>query len=882
MADTLEEIFGPPATTKIPAARPPLNEIFSGPGAGLAVTDPAGAGQGVLGQLQGRDPTVDYTKGAPVDVRYNMSRASKGPEEEMYLRNRYGSEGFKQDKAGNWLVKEGEGFVPVYPHGVLEAAKSGGAHLAASAPQTGGAILGSLPGVLTANPPLAIGGAMVGAGGATTIDELIKQIQGFGNKSPGEIATRAGEEAALAGGFQAAGPIKNAVMPKVYDVTSRALRSVGGITPESRAVTQSLERLGVNPPIQSTAPGMKTFEYDRRLRNMIMKDPMQEARIGAMDTRMREVLEGFGIVGPELDTALKQVLDKTTSLSGRQTGEAVSSALGRRETGLLTEEATHRQAAETALQAAYDTTRNLSRRDVGSLGSNVSRVFEHERDVFNQQMGEAYGAITRLTGGEPIVNTTQVSRAAQRLLDTMDPQAVPPIIARLATGEEQQITFEAAHNLRTTLREMAKIKDLSPIGQRRGNIREMATMVDEAIQNAGGQAGPQAAQMLREADRAYAQGIVRFTNAETNSLIQDVRAGRMPRAEEVADVLVDAKSPEATRQMWSLLSPQLQNDVRTVDLKNLIDAASVTGKDGRMTLNPDALLKALAEREEVNGFVYPRQFIAHLREMATDFKALGGSIDVTGLPANQIRQHIERALGARRALEEDAKANPRLALRSNNPEMVDAGARYFAMPGHEARTLAGVNVLGANSPEWQAVQRFAVMDLLKQAVVPKGLGRTISGDAIEAHIGQLTETQQRVLFGNRLDDIRLIAKQAKSLFPELEGEFGGSLAAANIKGQLPKRSAIRAFGWSWMAGKLADSPTLTRMLVGQIQQNPAQARSIMSYLIQEGVDTAINVAAKNVGPAQDFSAGSAQPTLKMPPPVAQPRAQQPTGYGGPQ
>jgi len=502
------------------AAKPSLDQLYA--------TSKAGAE--ALQGLQ-TEEGVDYTKGAPLSVRYNVSRAGNPEEVELYLKGQYGDQGYRKDPGGNYLVKEGDGFVPVFPKGsVPEAIGSGMAAVAAQAPEIAGGIAGGVAGTALGGPAGGVVGAGVGSGGGKLADEGVKALQGFSDKSAGELAADVGGEAAMGALFQALPWMKQLMANKGYSLVSRGLQSVSGVTPEIRETAQGIQKQfpNVTPPIGSVAPSMKTFEYDRRLRNMLSKDPMAGPRLEAMDTRMSQVLQGFGLQGQELSVAMHQIKNGNEALSGKFVGEEIGRRLGARENSLLQEEVQAKDDAARHASEALGRLRTLTSQDVGQLAGDVAQQYEGVRRAFTQDMSAAYNRVTRLTGDHPVVDTSAVSREAHELLDTMDPQAVPPIIARLATGGIP-MTFEEAHNLRTTLREMARIKDLSPIGQRRGNILQMAGLVDDAMARAEGQVGQQAAQELRALDGTYREGIVRFTNADLNSLIREVRQGRPPR-----------------------------------------------------------------------------------------------------------------------------------------------------------------------------------------------------------------------------------------------------------------------------------------------------------------------------------------------------------------
>jgi hypothetical protein len=866
----------------------------------------SGTAEELRPQLEWKEPGVDYSKGADINVRYNLFRASNPKEEEAYLSNKFGAGNYKKDKRENWLVKQDGKWTPVFPEGVLEGLKTGGAAVGAQAPEIGGGIAGGFAGA-PLGPVGMAGGAALGAGSAAAMDEAAKKAQGFYSKTPGQLAGRIGSEAALAGGFESAGPLKSAIEKPLYGAASSALKKFSGATPESQMVTQSLERfpgrktifgkqLPLIPPLQSSAPDAYAFEYDRALRNQIAKDPMLAPRIAAMDARTKEVLQGFGMQGEELAQATAIIANKMAALSPVEAGKGMVAALKNREeigavaeaaaralptarsAALKREEMTNRVAAEKAIESAYQQISTTASKDVGSLGSNVVAAFEQERATFNKTMNQAYGAIHKMAGGAEVVPTEVFAEQARQLTATMDPQAVPPIIRRWAEeevtdpmtrevvkeGPPHMITIEEAHNLRTALREMAKIKDLSPIGQRRGNIRSMAGAVDDALYEASGNVGKNVGAALKEADDAYGQGIQRFTGAEMNALVRDVRNGRMPDAGVVADMLIDKDSVEATRQIWDLLPPELQSDVARTDLKNMIDSASTIGKDGRKTLNPTAWLKALDEREPMD-FIYHPELIKSMRDLAYDAKALAGDLDVSALPPNPTRDMIQRAVGAQRALQEEVQyngASAAKALRSDDPKLTAMGAHYFIaaksgkIPPNELRTLGGMELVGKDSPAWKEVQKYAVQDLLKSAVVPKGLSRTVSGTAIEDYLSTLTLKQQSALFGDRLEDIKLIAQQAKALFPKAEEDISQSFAAGTMKRHLLSWQGARAQIYSRFIGRLADSTILTKMLAGQLRAKPYEGRAIVSYLMQGGADLAMSKLQRSgaqEAPQEDFS-----------------------------
>jgi len=823
---SLEEIFGP-----------------AQPEGSLKATSPKG--EQTLQEFGGLDPDVDYSKGSPVTVRFNVSRASNPNEVEDYLRGQYGDDNFRQDGAGNWLVRERDGWVPVHPKGGLgNLAGNAGIGIAATAPEVLGGVAGGIAGGAAGGPPGAIIGAGIGSGGGKIADEVAKNAQGFFNKTPDEASNEVASEAALGAIFQAMPTLARVFKNGGLALGRGAGRLVGGVSDETRGTVKELGEFAdatartdpdlanvirkTTPPIGGYAPGATSLEYDRTLRNNLTgKDPMAANRVKVLDARMGNMFQQFGMDPAAAARAVQEVTDTSSAINGKEVGEMLRRATRGKEGGFLQEE---EAAKNEALDIARNSLRRITdvvRRPLGNLGQDIGQHVQGLRRAFSTDMGRAYRNITRMTGDAPIVRVDNVANETARMVDQIPQEQVPPILRRLATrgaeGEETPpLTFEEAHNLRTALREMSSVADTSPIGMRRGNLARIAGMVDQAMAQAEGQVGQDAARALREVDRAYATGIQRFTNDDVNSLIRDMRQGRTPNAGEVSKLLIDKGSTDATRQVWEMLTPDMRTRVQAADLNNIIEQASRMGRDGREILDGTVLNRQLNRRNEINEFLYPPHYLTQLRELGRQFAAIDGQLDVTALQPGGLRQAMERAIGARRALDAEAEKNPMFAIKSNDPDMVDAGARAILKPGATARTEEAYYALNPGSrnatmpvqpsPEWDAVQKYAITDLLKSAVRPKqGLAdrRVIGGD-LDQTLAAYTARQKELLFGSRLHDITKFAKEAKLMFPDVgtgSNDFGASLAAASIKGHMP--FTFMPYAYRWVAGYLAHEPVLS-------------------------------------------------------------------------
>ena len=100
----------------------------------------------------------------------------------------------------------------------------------------------------------------------------------------------------------------------------------------------------------------------------------------------------------------------------------------------------------------------------------------------------------------------------------------------------------------------------------------MAAQIDQALGDAEGLVGKDAARMLKTADKTFSEGVKRFTNAEVNNVLQDARQGRAPDAAVLANMLLDKDSAETVKQVWGVLSPQTQALLKKADEKNMMDS----------------------------------------------------------------------------------------------------------------------------------------------------------------------------------------------------------------------------------------------------------------------------------------------------------------------
>jgi hypothetical protein len=798
----------------------------------------------------------------------------------------------------------------VLPEGVSGAFQNLGTGMISSGWPMAGAIGGGAIGGLFGEGVGAIPGAMAGAAAGKGIEDMIKWAQGVFAQKPTEAVTGIANEAALSGAFQmlpgAVPGIKNFVQSRLQSFTgvSPATRTMarelsGGLAgPEERTTAGStikrkigrvMQRVvGVEPapkyaspnravpPISSYAPEAKATEYKRQLRNMVAGNPAEKTNVNYIAQRMRNILAQEGASPQEQDTLIKEVYDTSARTSAREAGEKVVEAARGTRAALLNEAQSTRRQVEQAFNQADRGLRQMALAPV-STAQDVAGAVRTARQNFSKQMAGIYEKIDNLTGDQKIVPTQVIKEQAKELVKLMPPNALPPLIKQWASGQAPKtISFAQAHALRSTLREMGEMLDVSPTGQRIGNIRKLAAAVDEAIASTEDFVGQQAAQQLKSADQLYAQGIAKFNNTAINRVVRELRSGIVPEPGYVANLIMNPDNPNLARTVFAMLPEQTRNNVIKADMGNLIAAASSRDAQGALRMDGQSLMKALDARKPVMDAVYPPQMNAMLRKYATDLAAFDGKIDVTNIKTpTAVMNLLERAVGAARAADEFVRTNPLGALAGGTPMQVDRALARLTMPGNEAMTAQAAQTLGADSPAWKAVRKYALQRLFAgSAVETQSLSKTISGPQIDKALSRYTKKQQDLLFPNGLaDDLKVLAQESKFLFPGMspDKEFGTSLAAANIKQGLWLHPwAVYKYIRASIGGWIADHPRVLHYLTDEIRRDRNYGRSLTSVMMQWITERALN------GP------GAGQPTMPVPPmapPVRKTQDRQPA-YAG--
>jgi hypothetical protein len=796
------------------------------------------------------------------------------------------------------ITPQGESRLPSFmkysPIGAMEAAsrvpaiQNMAAHVGAGATPLAGGTLGGSAGAVIGGPLGAAVGAGLGAAGGYGIDQRVKWYRGLYAQKPNEVAKNMRNEALLNTGMTAAAPL----ISKVGRTAANAFRDWTGVTPTGARMTGELVSAGARPPIKSVAPEFRSWGDKQTLRNIVAGDPWEAANTDYIRGRLAQGLRSSGVPDAEIEELISTAAHPTIAPTRRTAGEMVVAGAQRHVGQLQAEALEARNAATTELRNYERGVRTWAEgagRDMEGLSEGVAQTLIGHRRAFGQQMGREYRAIDGMTGDERIFNLDAAHAQVRRIVDLAEPGLVPPYIRRmvdraeaieqaraaiprieqqiaraqalpdappeLLPGLERQLveartqanqnwtTFSEAHELRSNLRELMGHEfdpTRTPWVGKLGRVEDAIDDTFRAMERSGDLPG-QAATRLRSADAAYREGIQIFKDAQLNKLIRDIKSGVGVDPEKVASTILQMGHTASGRRLLNMLSPELRENVARADMRNILEEASRRNATGAREIDGMAFLDALENRKRAGlmNELHHVDVIRDLNNMGRMLAALDGKISLDAIPPGGVADAVRTAINRVNQIDAFVRGNPVGAMVQGTPQQVDRAARTLALPGNEAQTVEAARFFGPDSPEWQAVQRHALQNLIRGALVETPAARmTVSGPAIERVLKKYTDRQQELLFPNGLaDDLREVAKQAKFLFPNEGSDMAQSMAAKSITlhtgvNVINPRTAYADMRYLYTTtmGWLTDRPAVLRFLADTAKKNPSEARALLGYI----------------------------------------------------
>lgn len=800
----------------------------------------------------GMESDVDYDSGADYSAQKDLQRASNDEEAKLVLEKHYGEGNTGQDTHGRWWVTKDGKKTAVFGGGMTGALKKTAAGIQATVPEMGGMMLGAAAGA-AGGPPGVVAGGVIGALGGKAEDEISKYFEGFYSKTPEELAEVAKSTLMWNSIFSGAGPVAK----QVFTPAGKWLRSVLGVTPATRAMTERAMEAGVVPPISAIAPEFKSLADKQKLRNIVLGDPQVASRVSAVQSQARDALQSEGYTGGQVDRIMSEVFDASTALSESEVGKIVVPRVAEHTAAL-------KEQANIALLNAQDIGANskklfeaAAKRSTGELGTDVAEALSTARSGVARAYEPAYTHVDEMVQGREIVPLTLAKKEAAFLSRNIPPDRVPSIFKEMADSPDM-VTPSTAHRLRSQLRQMSDSHNLTPdvgnhefgrladsvdagfsMATRRGNLPENVWQENKA-----------GIDFMRKVDKSYGEEIRFYKDARVNELAKLADAGMPPDAEQVAGLISEVGYTDRTRQIIDKMPDELKRRVASADMKLMFDDTErMTAKLG-FESSGKAFYNVVSERrpllDAIYAPVYGKSFVDGLEKTAKELAALDGRLDlktleqkVQGLGPGAMMDALSERVAALKKLETFAKENPLAALDSGHPDAVDQAYRAIVQPKADARLKVVYGFFGEGM-EMDAVRNHARKELIKEAVyTTPSRAQMVSGDAIESEFSKYSTYQKGILFPNGAEqDLAELAKMSRFLFPE-EGDVMISQAAKSITLHtgpfiLNPRTAYADARWGYvlMMGWLSDRPAVARMLAGVSKKEPSTGKRMMQSLFR--------------------------------------------------
>jgi len=577
----------------------------------------------------------------------------------------------------------------------------------------------------------------------------------------------------------------------------------------------------------SSAPGAKVMQFHQALGEKLGGSRIEARNVEYIDRQLQGILKSSGMDDAQAAAATREILDPTAAVPAGQAGARVQARSAAMVRDMENQVRQYAATADTELEQQFRRLQAIQNRPgqpEGELGELVADGIRQARKDFSRAASKIYSRIDEVVGGEAVVPTRAMKQRAQELLDAMPRNAAgepifgnPQVLRSIQsiTEMDDAIPFAMAQRARTALGDLAQDSTLTP-GLPKREFDQLRRSVDVSFNNAAADPRVQpAVRMLREADRFYADGIRRFDDQAINRLVQQVRSGNPPDAAVIAEQVIKPGYSARANQIRQMVGPETWKRVASADFDNMV-RGTIDPSTGEISVRK--LARAIDERRDLLDMTYGQSVARDMREWSQRLAARDARI-----PADQLRPGNFRT--ALRDLEM-ATAQRDSFLRDNivgelvkSGKSQDEAVAFIVKPGHEKQLAQAFDTLGPNSSEVGAIRQQALKELLNSAVTtsPTGAGRTVAGDALDKALSKYTRRQQEMLFPDGLaDDLRLIAKEARFLFPRRETQMAAGLAAGGISMTMP--ASAPAWGAAVLINMVLSSPRTARVIAEGLRQ----------------------------------------------------------------
>lgn len=389
----------------------------------------------------------------------------------------------------------------------------------------------------------------------------------------------------------------------------------------------------------------------------------------------------------------------------------------------------------------------------------------------------------------------------------------------------------------------------------------------------------EAAKLLDEADKFYAENIKTFNAQQVKAVMRGLESGEPADPQNLYNVVVKSGQTDLTQKLKEMVGPNLWAGVKAADMQSMLDASKTLQPgviDGR-TFAREVLSRERANTLEV---VHGREATDKLLEQARRIEMLSGRLEIPVRPGDTVTQVIARARQAEELAKAEAKRDPLTALNKEMKKVeidhakeraklkaerrqdplnflydMNTGASEAVnkILGSEDLILAAAAKFGERSSEFEALRQVQAQRILTGTMRPS------------EELSKLSPEVQQVLFpGVTLNQAQTLAREmdflmenqglgkqtanSMSAMSKVENPWGtlgqsksfGGAALKGFFGSIPGSSAVARSALGAYYGamrKLMTSPALLRWLEKGLNGSPADREAVrqsISKVLQKG------------------------------------------------
>ena len=460
----------------------------------------------------------------------------------------------------------------------LEQLKALGKQTLRAAPETAGFIGGGIAGGMAAGPPGAIGGAAIGAGAGKGLEQTLRSaLPGlFGGAQSYEGKTPAQEqiESILYGGLGEATGQATRLIPKLISRTNNAetMRRIGLLRGRGVPVTAGDYRPGGTAQISE---------------NLLRGTLLGGRTIAEHDVSAAKVLNqwrtGFvNSLGPEMGRV--------------ELGEAVGKSVEKRAEQLF--------APNTGLfSKLYKSVDALYPENVDASG--IRTWAEQEFKKVSKLVSQGTGL--------PSASSKQAPSKYLNIINDLrhygQKQTIDPV-TQVRSWVDAPLTYSDVWQSKQMIDSMIRSEAGDPLRtQAKGTLKQIHTVLDDAMTTAAQKANPQAATKIRKINAAYGQAKQLM---ETDSLVTDIRSGAMD-PEQIAGRFFKANSITPAKDLYRALPILDRNRIigalRRQTMEKFFGGSLSEVESGVQTVSAKGLQRKMSTLEpELKSWLKPEQY----------------------------------------------------------------------------------------------------------------------------------------------------------------------------------------------------------------------------------------------------------------------------------